>query len=133
MFKFKLTPERHNAIQNLNYYVLPDPPLFSLPSTFNMLLYLAVFFLYQHSGNPHLCSSNLPSNAPYPSDEYLFHNVPMTFRLSFSFPSIGQYLPIILTTPPFMPLPHPHKWFSVRVSFLNYLLFYLAKKSLISH
>jgi hypothetical protein len=29
-----MTPDRHNAIHNLNYYVLPDPPLFSLPSTF---------------------------------------------------------------------------------------------------
>ena len=26
---------RHNAIQNLIYSLLPDPPLFSLPSTFN--------------------------------------------------------------------------------------------------
>jgi hypothetical protein len=33
-FKFKITLHRHNAIQNLNYYVLPDPPHFSLPSTF---------------------------------------------------------------------------------------------------
>jgi hypothetical protein len=32
--KFKITPDRHNAIQSLNYYVLPNPPLFSLPSTF---------------------------------------------------------------------------------------------------
>ncbi len=29
------TPDRHNAIQNLNYCLLPDPSLFSLPSTFN--------------------------------------------------------------------------------------------------
>ncbi len=28
-----MTPDRHNAIQNLTYYVCPDPPLFSLPST----------------------------------------------------------------------------------------------------
>jgi hypothetical protein len=34
MFKFKITPDRHNAIQNLNYYDLPDPRHFSLPSTF---------------------------------------------------------------------------------------------------
>ncbi len=34
-FKFKITPDRQNDIQNLNYYVLPDPPLFLLPSTFN--------------------------------------------------------------------------------------------------
>jgi hypothetical protein len=34
MFKFKIAPNRHNAIQNLNYCLLPDPPLFSLPSTF---------------------------------------------------------------------------------------------------
>ncbi len=33
-FKFKITLDRHNAIQNLNYYDLPDPPHFSLPSTF---------------------------------------------------------------------------------------------------
>ncbi len=30
-----LTLDRHDARQNLNYYILPDPPLFSLPSTFN--------------------------------------------------------------------------------------------------
>ncbi len=36
MFKFKITPDHHNAIQNLNYYVLPDAPLFSLPSTFKV-------------------------------------------------------------------------------------------------
>jgi hypothetical protein len=30
----QITFDRHNAILNLNYCVLPDPPLFSLPSTF---------------------------------------------------------------------------------------------------
>jgi hypothetical protein len=35
MFKFKINLDRHNAVQNLNYYDLPDPPRFSLPSTFN--------------------------------------------------------------------------------------------------
>jgi hypothetical protein len=34
MFKFNITLDHHNAIQNLNYYVLLDPPHFSLPSTF---------------------------------------------------------------------------------------------------
>jgi hypothetical protein len=34
-FKFKITLDRHNATQNLNYYVLPEPPHFALPSTFN--------------------------------------------------------------------------------------------------
>ncbi len=29
-----MIPDRHNAIQNLNYYLRPDPPLFSLLSTF---------------------------------------------------------------------------------------------------
>ncbi len=33
-FKLKITLDRHNGIQNLNYYDLPDPPRFSLPSTF---------------------------------------------------------------------------------------------------
>ncbi len=33
-FKFKMTLDRHNARQNLNYCVLPGPPHFSLPSTF---------------------------------------------------------------------------------------------------
>jgi hypothetical protein len=28
MFKFKINLDRHNARQNLNYYVLPGPPLF---------------------------------------------------------------------------------------------------------
>jgi hypothetical protein len=35
--QIKITPDRHNAIQNLNYCLLPDPPLFSLPSTFKVL------------------------------------------------------------------------------------------------
>ena len=38
MFKFKITPHRHNAGQKLNYCLLPDPPLFSLPSTFNPIV-----------------------------------------------------------------------------------------------
>jgi hypothetical protein len=38
MFNFKITIDRHNAIQNLNYYDLPDPPRFSLPSTFNYFM-----------------------------------------------------------------------------------------------
>jgi hypothetical protein len=33
-FKFKITPDRHNAGQKLIYCLLPDPPHFSLPSTF---------------------------------------------------------------------------------------------------
>ncbi len=33
-FKFKITLDRHNDVQNLNYHDLPDPPRFSLPSTF---------------------------------------------------------------------------------------------------
>jgi hypothetical protein len=33
-FKFKITLDHHNARQNLHYYVLPDPPLFSLLYTF---------------------------------------------------------------------------------------------------
>jgi hypothetical protein len=36
-FKFKITLDCHNGIQNLNYYDLPDPPRFSLPSTFKHL------------------------------------------------------------------------------------------------
>jgi hypothetical protein len=36
-FIFKITPNRHNGRQNLNYCILPHPPLFSLPSTFNEL------------------------------------------------------------------------------------------------
>ncbi len=36
MFKFKITLHRHDARQNLNYYILLDPPLFSLPSTFKL-------------------------------------------------------------------------------------------------
>jgi hypothetical protein len=31
-----ITPDRHNAIQSLNYYDLPDPRHFSLPSAFNV-------------------------------------------------------------------------------------------------
>ncbi len=34
-FKFKITLDRHKAIQNLNYYDLPATPNFWLPSTFN--------------------------------------------------------------------------------------------------
>ncbi len=36
-FKFKITPNRHNAGQKLNYCLLPDPPLFWLPSTLNLV------------------------------------------------------------------------------------------------
>jgi hypothetical protein len=36
MFKLQITFDRHNARQKLNYCLLPDPPLFSLPSTFNI-------------------------------------------------------------------------------------------------
>jgi hypothetical protein len=36
MFKFKITPDRHNAGQKLIYCLLPDPPHFSFPSTFKM-------------------------------------------------------------------------------------------------
>jgi hypothetical protein len=36
-FKFEITLHRNNAIQNLNYYDLPDPPRFLLPSTFKKL------------------------------------------------------------------------------------------------
>jgi hypothetical protein len=34
MFKLQMTLDRHNARPGLNYYVLPYPPHFSLPSTF---------------------------------------------------------------------------------------------------
>ncbi len=37
-----MTPDRHNAIQNLNYYLRPDPPLFLLPSTFKELQKLEI-------------------------------------------------------------------------------------------
>jgi hypothetical protein len=33
-FKSQITLDRHIARPRLNYYVLPDPPHFSLPSTF---------------------------------------------------------------------------------------------------
>jgi hypothetical protein len=47
-FKFKITLDRHNGIQNLNYYDLPDPSRFSLPSTFKIVLKssLYVFFYF---------------------------------------------------------------------------------------
>ena len=35
-FKFKITLDRHNGTKNLNFYDLPDPPHFLLPSTFNV-------------------------------------------------------------------------------------------------
>jgi hypothetical protein len=35
-FKFKITPDRRNARQNLIYCLLPVPSHFSLPSTFKM-------------------------------------------------------------------------------------------------
>ncbi len=46
-FKFKITPDRHNAIQNLNYYDLTDPRHFSLPSTFNLEKYTFWFLRYK--------------------------------------------------------------------------------------
>jgi hypothetical protein len=38
-FKLQITLDRHNARQKLNYCLLPDPPLFSLLSTFNNVLW----------------------------------------------------------------------------------------------
>jgi hypothetical protein len=38
MFKSQITLDRHNARPRLNYYFLPDPSHFSLPSTFNATL-----------------------------------------------------------------------------------------------
>ncbi len=37
MFKLQMTRDRYNARQKLNFCLLPDPPLFSLPSTFKAL------------------------------------------------------------------------------------------------
>jgi hypothetical protein len=37
MFKLQITLNRHNARQRLNYYFLPDPSHFSLPSTFKTI------------------------------------------------------------------------------------------------
>jgi hypothetical protein len=37
-FKFKIPLDRHNVIENLHYYDLPNPPRFSLPSTFNTVM-----------------------------------------------------------------------------------------------
>jgi hypothetical protein len=37
-FKFKITPDRHNAGQKLIYCLLSDPPHFSLPSTFKQTI-----------------------------------------------------------------------------------------------
>jgi hypothetical protein len=34
MFKLQITLDRHDARQKLNHWLLPDPPNFSLPSTF---------------------------------------------------------------------------------------------------
>jgi hypothetical protein len=34
MFKLQITLDRHNARQKLNYCLLPEPPNFSLLSTF---------------------------------------------------------------------------------------------------
>jgi hypothetical protein len=41
MFKFKITLDRHNARENLNYYVLPGPSLFSLPFTFKCIFVIS--------------------------------------------------------------------------------------------
>jgi hypothetical protein len=38
-FTFKITLDRHNATQKLIYCLLPDPPHFSLPSTFKPTFY----------------------------------------------------------------------------------------------
>jgi hypothetical protein len=34
----QITLDRHNAILKLNYWPLPNPPNFSLPSTFKLML-----------------------------------------------------------------------------------------------
>jgi hypothetical protein len=38
-FKLQITLDRHNARQNLKYCALPHPPHFSLPSTFEPLIW----------------------------------------------------------------------------------------------
>jgi hypothetical protein len=57
MFKFKTTLKRHNAIQNQNYYDLPDPlifryhlplMLFSSTSSFQYdILYVCILYFYE--------------------------------------------------------------------------------------
>jgi hypothetical protein len=42
---WKKTLDRHSAIQKLNYCLLPDPPNFSLPSTFKLRRHLLHSFL----------------------------------------------------------------------------------------
>ncbi len=45
MFKFKITLDRHNLELNLNDDLLPDPPLFSLPSTFKKVTTSVCIFI----------------------------------------------------------------------------------------
>ena len=54
-FKFKITPDRHNAIQNLNYCLLPDPPLSSLPSTFKTSKIADLIFFFSCYQNRFSC------------------------------------------------------------------------------
>jgi hypothetical protein len=42
-FKSQITLDRHNAILKLNYWPLPDPANFSLPSTFKFCKFLSKF------------------------------------------------------------------------------------------
>jgi hypothetical protein len=68
-FKFKITLDRHNVIQDLHYYDLPNPPRFSLPSTFKeilvfFLIFMLLGFLYACLCHFQVCSTKKYS-CPY--------------------------------------------------------------------
>ncbi len=108
MFKFKITPDRHNAGQMLIYCLLPNPPHFSLPSTFkdakkiffsyfyfSLITYPQAHYLYSglldpdpDPGGPKTCVSGSGFGSPtlLPCQHCLFtctyienHVVPVTY------------------------------------------------------
>jgi hypothetical protein len=74
MFKFKITPDRHNAIQKLKYCVLPHPAHFSLPSTFKLFI-LGRYIKTRVSTSPNVLSYNWTMNTHKNSPEKKVNNV----------------------------------------------------------
>ena len=45
MFKQKINLDRHSPEPYPNIWHFPDPPIFSLPTTFNVILFVWIMFL----------------------------------------------------------------------------------------
>ncbi len=76
-FKFQITPDRHKARQKLTYCLLPDPPHFSLPSTFKAVSVL-------------ICNCS--------KHEKIIYHIKYIYKIDFEFLAIQQILGTIVTS-----------------------------------